>query len=87
MHYSYRVRLTGPLIFAIPTLHLYYSSTKETIVTPLLKYFDVFQIMDRHYFAPRAKTLEELYSCFTGGWYNLAERFTVSVSDVLETVR
>lgn len=51
----------------------------ETIITPLLKYFDVFQIMDRHYFAPRANTLEDLYSCFTGGWYNLAERFTVSI--------
>jgi hypothetical protein len=53
----------------------------ETVVTPLLKYFDFFQILDRHYFAPRATTLEELYSCFTGGWYNLAERFTVRLSD------
>ncbi|EJK76259.1 hypothetical protein THAOC_01989 [Thalassiosira oceanica] len=43
---------------------------------PLLRYLDPFVILDRHYFAPRAKSDEELYFCFRGGWYNLSERFT-----------
>ena len=44
--------------------------------SPLLRYLDPFVILDRHYFAPRAKSDEELYFCFRGGWYNLSERFT-----------
>eukprot|EP01082_Thalassiosira_pseudonana_P015471 g13944.t1.1.5e17418c g13944 g13944.t1 contig9:789813-792639(-) len=48
----------------------------EMVVSPLLRYFDIFEIMSRHYYAPRAKTQEEMFSCFSGGWYNLAERFT-----------
>lgn len=48
----------------------------EMIVSPLLRYLDFMTIINRHYFAPRAKTEEELFSCFSGGWYNLAERFT-----------
>lgn len=48
----------------------------EMIVSPLLRYFDVMTILNRHYFAPRAKTEEELFSCFSGGWYNLGERYT-----------
>jgi hypothetical protein len=51
----------------------------EMVVSPLLRYFDIFEIMSRHYYAPRAKTQEEMFSCFSGGWYNLAERFTVRV--------
>eukprot|EP00804_Cyclotella_cryptica_P013338 CCRYP_005119-RB/>CCRYP_005119-RB protein AED:0.07 eAED:0.07 QI:209/1/1/1/0.77/0.7/10/1560/999 len=48
----------------------------EMLLSPLLRYLDIFEILNRHYFAPRATTHEDLYSCFTGGWYNLAERFT-----------
>ena len=48
----------------------------EMLFAPLLRYFDVMSFLDRHYFAPRAKTEEQMLSCFKGGWYNLAERFT-----------
>lgn len=48
----------------------------EMFVSPLLRYFDVMSIIKRHYFAPRAKTEEQMFACFNGGWYNLAERFT-----------
>mmetsp|Transcript_5812 Transcript_5812/g.13266 ORF Transcript_5812/g.13266 Transcript_5812/m.13266 type:complete len:1004 (-) Transcript_5812:1353-4364(-) len=48
----------------------------EMIMAPLLRYFDVMTILKRHYFAPRAKSEEELFSCFSGGWYNLGERYT-----------
>ncbi|KAL7535279.1 hypothetical protein ACHAXR_006394 [Thalassiosira sp. AJA248-18] len=48
----------------------------EMVFAPLLRYLDFAQIISRHYFAPRAKTEEELFSCFRGGYYNLAERFT-----------
>jgi len=48
----------------------------EMIIAPLLRYFDFMTIVNRHIFAPRAKTEEELFSCFKGGWYSLAERFT-----------
>ena len=51
------------------------------LLSPLLRYLDIFEILNRHYFAPRATTQEDLYSCFTGGWYNLAERFTVRLGD------
>ena len=46
------------------------------ITSPLLRYLDFMTILNRHYFAPRAKTEEEMFACFKGGWYNLAERFT-----------
>ncbi len=48
----------------------------EMIISPLIRYSDPIAFLDRHYFAPRAKSEEELFSCFRGGWYNLAERFT-----------
>ncbi len=48
----------------------------EMIVAPMLRYFDVATFLDRHYFAPRAKTEEQMLSRFRGGWYNLSERFT-----------
>jgi len=48
----------------------------EMITSPLLRYLDFMTILNRHYFAPRAKTEEEMFACFKGGWYNLAERFT-----------
>ena len=48
----------------------------EMIVSPLLRYFDFFTILHRHVLAPRAKTEEQLFGYFRGGWYNLAERFT-----------
>ena len=48
----------------------------EMVVSPLLRYFDFFTILNRHIFAPRAKSEEELFGYFNGGWYNLAERFT-----------
>jgi len=53
--------------------------SSEMIITPAYKYFNPFEILKRHYYAPRANTLEELYSCFTGGSYNISERFTVSI--------
>mmetsp|Transcript_33207 Transcript_33207/g.71749 ORF Transcript_33207/g.71749 Transcript_33207/m.71749 type:complete len:1011 (-) Transcript_33207:218-3250(-) len=48
----------------------------EMVVSPMLRYLDFYTILEMHYFAPRAKTEEEMLSYFTGGWYNLAERFT-----------
>jgi len=48
----------------------------EMLLSPFLRVFDVFSFLDRHYFAPRAKTEEKMLSCFKGGWYNLSERFT-----------
>ena len=48
----------------------------EMVISPLLRYGDPMAFLDRHYFAPRAKTEEEMLSHFQGGWYNLAERYT-----------
>ena len=48
----------------------------EMLLAPFLRYFDIMTLLDRHYFAPRAKTEAQMLSCFKGGWYNLAERFT-----------
>ena len=48
----------------------------EMILAPLIRYLDFMTIVNRHIFAPRAKTEEEMLSCFKGGWYSLAERFT-----------
>ena len=48
----------------------------EMLVAPMLRYVDVVSFLDRHVFAPRAKTEEQMLSRFRGGWYNLSERFT-----------
>jgi hypothetical protein len=48
----------------------------EMLLSPFLRLFDVMSFLDRHYFAPRARTEEQMLSCFKGGWYNLSERFT-----------
>ena len=66
------VRYSQYALFVLPLLaHLVTLNS-----SPLLRYLDPFVILDRHYFAPRAKSDEELYFCFRGGWYNLSERFT-----------
>ena len=52
----------------------------EMFLSPLLRYLDVPSFVNRHYFAPRAKTQEDMYNCFMGGFYNLGERFTVRKS-------
>ena len=59
------------LISTINTLML-----SEMLLSPLLRIFDVMSFLNRHYFAPRAKSEEQMLSCFKGNWYNLAERFT-----------
>jgi hypothetical protein len=46
------------------------------LLAPFLRYLDILSFVNKHFFAPRAKTEEQMLSCFKGGWYNLAERFT-----------
>ena len=48
----------------------------EMFVSPLLRYLDPVSFYKQHYIAPRAKTEDELFNCFDGGKYNIAERFT-----------
>lgn len=59
------------LINTINTLML-----SEMLIAPFLRYIDITSFLDRHFFAPRAKTEEQMLACFRGGWYNMAERFT-----------
>lgn len=59
------------LIYTVSALMI-----SEMFISPLLRYLDFGSIVKRHFLAPRAKTEEELFNCFNGGKYNLAERFT-----------
>jgi len=52
----------------------------EMILTPFLRVLDVVGLFKKHILAPRAKTQKEMNSYFLGTPYNLAERYTVSVS-------
>lgn len=63
MHYSSQVRQTMFLNLIFDLMHFAHPIChfQEMLLSPLLRYFDIFQILDRHYFAPRANTLEDLY--------------------------
>jgi len=50
----------------------------EIFFVPLLSILDIMGNVNKHYFAPRAKTQHQMYSCFQGTPYNIAERYTVS---------
>jgi len=48
----------------------------EITLVPVLRYVDVGGFLSKHYFAPRATTQDQIYLCFKGSPYNLAERYT-----------
>ena len=50
----------------------------EIIFTPIICLLDIGGTLSKHYFAPRAKTQQQMYLCFKGTPYNLAEKYTVS---------
>jgi hypothetical protein len=50
----------------------------EIFLVPILSLLDIMGNLSKHYFAPRAKTSEQLLLCFKGTQYNLAEKYTVS---------
>ena len=50
----------------------------EIWIAPLLSVLDILGNLDKHYFAPRAKVKEQMFLCFKGTYYNLADKYTVS---------
>jgi len=48
----------------------------EIIFTPIICLLDIGGTLSKHYFAPRAKTQQQMYLCFKGTPYNLAEKYT-----------
>lgn len=48
-------------------------------LTPLLRLVDIVGNFKKHVLAPRAKTQEEMNLSFQGTFYNLGERYTVSL--------
>lgn len=48
----------------------------EISLVPVLRYVDLGGLLSKHYFAPRATTQNQMYLCFKGSPYNLAERYT-----------
>lgn len=54
----------------------------EIWISPLLALCDIMGNLSKHYYAPRATTLEQLFLCFKGTYYNLADKYTVSVNQL-----
>ena len=50
----------------------------EMLYSPVLKCLDIGGLYKKHYLAPRAKSQESMYEHFGGGYYSMADRFTVS---------
>ncbi|KAL7559500.1 hypothetical protein ACA910_010314 [Epithemia clementina (nom. ined.)] len=48
----------------------------ELYVTPLLSLLDISSNINKHYFAPRAKTQDQMNSYFYGTQYSIGERYT-----------
>jgi len=48
----------------------------EMFLVPILRVLDFGGSLSKHYFGPRAKTPDQMYLCFKGSPYNLAERYT-----------
>jgi len=47
----------------------------EIFFVPLLGMLDIMGNISKHYFAPRAKTLQQMLLCFKGTAYNIAEKY------------
>ena len=50
----------------------------ELFVSPVLRILDIGGIFRKHIFAPRAETQQRMNIAFTGTYYNIGERYTVS---------
>ena len=50
----------------------------EIYLAPLLSILDIMGNLSKHYYAPRATLLEQMFLCFKGTYYNLADKYTVS---------
>lgn len=48
----------------------------EILLIPILRLLDLGGSLSKHYFGPRARTPDQMYLCFKGTPYNLAERYT-----------
>lgn len=51
----------------------------EMFFVPLLGMLDIMGNLSKHWFAPRAKTIQQMLLCFKGTAYNIAEKYTVSI--------
>ena len=51
----------------------------EMFFIPALSLLDLPGNLSKHYVAPRAKTQDQMFLCFKGSVYNLAEKYAVSV--------
>ena len=51
----------------------------EMYVVPILSILDIMGNISKHFFAPRARTMQQMLLCFRGTQYNLAEKYTVSL--------
>ncbi len=49
----------------------------EMALVPLIGVLDILGNISKHWFAPRAKTLEQMLLCFKGTLYHIADRYTV----------
>ena len=54
----------------------------EMFLPPVLNIIDIMGNINKHFFAPRARTMHQMLLCFKGTPYNLAEKYTVSHSRV-----
>ena len=52
----------------------------ELFVTPLLQILDFGGLFRKHILAPRAETQQRMNYAFTGTYYNIGERYTVSIN-------
>lgn len=48
----------------------------EMTFVPVLAILDIMGNISKHWFAPRAKTIHQMFLCFRGTPYNLAEKYT-----------
>ena len=58
----------------------------EIWTAPLFQTLNIPGNIKRHFIAPRKKTLNEMKKCFSGGRWELAERYTVSIIQYLSSL-
>lgn len=74
--------------FAVPSTHTLGAGKNDLIVAitgivlaeiylaPLISILDIMGNLSKHYYAPRATVIEQLFICFKGTYYNLADKYT-----------
>jgi len=71
---EYRLTLSRDDLGLLPAIRGIFAA--EIFIVPFFRYLDFPGFLSKHYFGPRAYTPDQMYLCFKGTPYNLAERYT-----------